>query len=194
MTDGRIDASLRNAPVMDRSGYQYVIHPLLDGVPRVDPGLLLDWAEWAASHPDVLDGVTVLLAPEAMGVPLAVALSMRTGIPYLVVRKREYGLEGEAIAYCETGYSQTCLYVNGVRPDDRVLLVDDIVSTGGTLEGIVKALGDMDVDVAGALVFAEKDKAAVDLAARIELPVRAMRRIHVAGGLVDVEDPTGGKD
>jgi adenine/guanine phosphoribosyltransferase-like PRPP-binding protein len=40
-----LDKSLRDAEVLQRNGYPYVIHPLMDGVPRVDPRLLQAWMD-----------------------------------------------------------------------------------------------------------------------------------------------------
>lgn len=184
MTD-RIDASLRDAPVIDRGGYAYVIHPLTDGVPRVDAALLEQWTDWAAQDPLVAQA-TVLLAPEAMAIPLATALSLRTGIPFLVVRKRQYGLEGETVAYCETGYGQNCLYVNDLRPDDGVLVIDDVISTGGTLQALLATLKGMDAKVLGALAFLDKGGRSDALSASTGVPVKAMRAIDVAGDQVTV--------
>jgi adenine phosphoribosyltransferase len=185
--DGRlVDDSLRAARIVDRAGYAYVIHPLTDGVPRVDPALVTAWCDWAHAQDDVLAGATVLLAPEAMGVPLAVALSLRSGLPYLIVRKRAYDLPGETIVYCETGYSRTCLYLNGLRREDRVVIVDDILSTGGTMQAIVSALADQGIAVQGALVFAVKGDGRAALQARLGVPVRVMRRIAVADGTVKI--------
>jgi len=180
-----IDESLATCPVVDRDGYAYLIHPLADGIPRVDPALLEEWTDWAAAQ-DLLAGATVLLAPEAMGIPLAAALSLRTGIPYLVVRKRQYDLDGEEVAYCETGYGQSCLYVNGLEPDDRVVLVDDVFSTGGTLDALLSTLAHMDVAVAGTLLFIDKGTRRAALEERHEAPIRAMRTVTVEAGRVHV--------
>lgn len=180
-----IDRSLMTAPVLDRGGYPYIIHPLLDGVPRVDPGLLIAWAEWAADQ-DVLESANVLVAPEAMGLPLATALSMKTGLPFVAVRKRQYELEDETVAYCETGYSQTCLYVNDVREGDRVVLVDDVLSTGGTADALLATLKEIGATVQGVVVFVDKGEQADRLSEKHDVPVRVMRRIHVTGDRVDV--------
>lgn len=182
-----LDESLRDALVVDRGGYPYVIHPLMDGVPRVDPRLLIRFAEWACDQ-DVLQGATVLLAPEAMAIPLAAALSLKTGIPYLVVRKRRYDLEGETMAYCETGYGQNRLYINGLRSGDRVLVVEDVISTGGTVDGILTTLGSMDVVVRGVLSFVDKGGQSQEIAARHGVPVRVMRRLRLGTGHVEVEE------
>lgn len=75
-----------------------------------------------------------------MGIPLAVAVTERTGIPYSVIRKRKYGIDGEISLDQTTGYSRSPMYINGIGKGDRVALVDDVISTGGTLRSIAEAL------------------------------------------------------
>jgi adenine phosphoribosyltransferase len=179
-----IDRSLAEALVLDRKGYSYVVHPLMDGVPRCDPKLLKGWTGWAAKQGDILENADLLLAPEAMGLPLVAALSLRTGIPYAVIRKRQYGLPGEEVAYCETGYGESCLHVNDVRPGEKVVLVDDVVSTGRTLDALLGALAGMKAKVNGVLVFADKGKSRATLEERHGVPVRAMKTLKVVAGKV----------
>jgi adenine phosphoribosyltransferase len=180
-----LDASLTQSEVMDRGGYAYIVHPLMDGVPRCEPALLTAFLDWALRQ-DILDDATLLAAPEAMGLPLVAALSVATGLPYVVVRKRRYDLPGEEVAYCETGYGENCLHVNDCWPDDRVVLVDDVISTGNTLDALLGTLRGMDVPVAGALVFLDKGKRRAELVRRHKVPIKAMRTVKVEDGKVRI--------
>lgn len=180
-----LDASLESAEVMDRNGYPYVVHPLMDGVPRCPPELLQAWLDWALAQ-DLARKATLLVAPEAMGLPLVAPLALALGLPYAVLRKRKYDLPGEEVAYCETGYGESCLHLNDCWPDDRVLVVDDVLSTGGTLDGILGTLRSMGVPVVGALVAVDKGRRRHDLEERHHVPIRALRTIVVAGGKVRI--------
>lgn len=89
------------------------------------------------------DNVDVIITPEVKAVPLAHAMSVRTGIPYVVVRKirKPYMLnclEAEVISIT-TGAPQT-LYLDGKDLDvvqaKRAALVDDVISTGSTLKAM----------------------------------------------------------
>ena len=82
----------------------------------------------------------MILVPEVKAVPLGHALSLRSGLPYVVVRKfrKPYMvncLETEVVSIT-TGAPQT-LYIDGKdRPlleGKKALLVDDVISTGNTL-------------------------------------------------------------
>jgi adenine phosphoribosyltransferase len=181
-----VDRSLETAQVMDRKGYPYLIHPLIDGIPRVEPALLRAWVDWASAQSDLVAKANLLLAPEAMGLPLAAPVSLATGLPYAVVRKRRYGLPGEEVAYCETGYGENCLHLNDVHPGDKVLVVDDVLSTGGTLGALLATLAGKEVEAVGALVFLDKGRVRAVLEERHGVPIRVMRTIAIEDGKVRV--------
>jgi adenine phosphoribosyltransferase len=183
--DAAIDTSLLEAEVMDRSGYPYLIHPLIDGVPRCEPLLMKAFVDWALRQ-DVVSKATLIVAPEAMGFPLASLLSVATGLPYVAIRKRRYDLPGEEVAYCETGYGENCLHINDAWPDDRVLVVDDVLSTGATLDGILTTFDSMGVPVVGAVVFLDKGNMRSNLARRHKVPIRAMRTIKIEDDRVKI--------
>lgn len=108
----------------------------------------------------------VILVPEVKAVPLGHALSVQTGIPYVVVRKvrKPYMvdcLETEVVSIT-TGKPQT-LYIDGkdraLIAGKRALLVDDVISTGSTLRGLRQLVAEAGASVAGELaVFTEGDE------------------------------------
>ena len=142
----RLKSSLINSPVIKRGEYNYFIHPISDGVPSIDPHMVEEIAEYILQITDIKK-VDTILTVEAMGIPVANALSLKTGIPLTIVRKRPYFLEGEVELSQSTGYSKGVLYINGLKRGDRVIIVDDVISTGGTLLALVKALKTMGVEV-----------------------------------------------
>lgn len=176
-----LDASLERAPVLDRGGYAYLVHPLLDGVPRCPPQLLQAWVDWAAGQPEARQA-TLLLAPEAMALPLVSPLALALGVPYAVARKRSYGLPGEQVAQARTGYGEAALHLNDVGPGDRVLVVDNVLSTGGTLDAVLGALAAAGCQAVGALVAIDKGMARHKVEARHGVAVRALRTIRVEAG------------
>ena len=183
MVDGtpQLATSFLESPVVSRGEYQYFIHPLTDGVPRVDPSLLSEVVDRMVELADM--DCDVILAPEAMGIPLATALSIRTGIPFSVIRKRRYDLEGEIKLHQRTGYSDSYLYINGVSAGDRVAIVDDVVSTGGTLEATVGALRSEGVQVTEVVVVFDKSDDLQSISERLGVPIRSLLSIAVVDGV-----------
>ena len=86
--------SLINAPIIWKGDYPYFIHPITDGVPRLEPKVLKAVIELSVPLID-WGSVDMILGIEAMGLPLMAPLSMRTGIPMVIGRKRQYRLDGE---------------------------------------------------------------------------------------------------
>src|SRR5690606_2874480 len=95
-----------------------------------------------------LKDVDKIVVCEAMGIHIGVAFSMMTDIPLVVVRKRPYGLPGEVAVHQTTGYSKGELYLNGVAPGDRVVIIDDVCSTGGTLRALISAIESTGAEIA----------------------------------------------
>ena len=114
---------------------------------------------------NVPEAADVILAPEVKAVPLGHALSVATGLPLVIVRKirKPYMvdcLETEVVSIT-TGEPQT-LYIDGkdlaLIKGKQALLVDDVISTGSTLNGLRSLVKDGGGRVAGEMaVFTEGD-------------------------------------
>ena len=157
MTDAmdQLRASLKAAPVIWKGDYPYFIHPITDGVPRMDPAVLQALTELAQQRVNWSD-VDVLLGIEAMGLPLTAPLSMATGVPLVIARKRSYGLPGEVGIDQTTGYSKGAMYLNDLKPGERVAIVDDVLSTGGTLEAVIEGVRRAGAAVTDIIAVVEK--------------------------------------
>ncbi|MFB6139692.1 MAG: adenine phosphoribosyltransferase, partial [Halosimplex sp.] len=127
----RLKRSLLDAPIVEKEGYHYFVHPISDGVPMLHPELLREIVIKIIRKAE-LEDVDKIVTPAAMGIHISTAVSLMTDIPIVVVRKREYGLDGEVALSQVTGYSSSEMYVNDVYEGDRVLVLDDVLSTGGT--------------------------------------------------------------
>ena len=112
-------------------------------------------------------GVDVLVTAEAKSIPLIYALAAETGLPWVILRKSYKSYMGETIEAetlsITTGKPQT-LYLDEkdrrLVDGKKVALVDDVISTGSTLQGM-----QLVVDKAGgqvttqAAIFTEGDRA-----------------------------------
>ena len=107
----------------------------------------------------------LLVTAEAKSIPLAHALSVATGKKYIVLRKILKLYMGEVVKAetlsITTGKPQTLFLDEKDRSlarGKRVVLLDDVVSTGSTLEGMRKVVGLAGAEVAAeAAVFTEGD-------------------------------------
>ncbi len=151
----RLRESLRSAPIVEKEGYHYFVHPVSDGVPMLRPELLREIVIGIVRKAN-LDRVDKIVAPEAMGIHISTAVSLMTDIPLVVVRKRSYGLDGEMSIAKATGYAESEMFINDVHSGDRVLVIDDVLSTGGTLRSLLTALEEIGAEVLDTVAVIKK--------------------------------------
>lgn len=146
--------TMRTAPIVKRGSYNYFIHPISDGVPVVRPELLREVIACIVKNANL--DVDKIVTIEAMGLPLGAALSTITDIPFIIIRKRKYELPGEIAVHQATGYSKGELYLNGINKGDRVLIIDDVISTGGTMKAVIWALEKAGASIEDIMVVIER--------------------------------------
>jgi len=117
-----------------------------------------------------------------MGIHIGVALSLMTDLPLTIIRKREYQLSGEVALHQTTGYSKGELYLNGIEKGDRVVVIDDVFSTGGTMKAILKGLADKGAEVSDVLVVIKRGEC------DIGRPYKYLVEIEVTKSGVNVKD------
>ena len=90
---------------------------------------------------------------DARGFPMAGALSAMSGKPFAMARKKGK-LPGETIHTeyeLEYGTDELHLQTDAVLDNDRVLVIDDVIATGGTLEAATSLIERMNGEVVGIL-------------------------------------------
>ena len=98
--------------------------------------------------------VDYLVCPEAKGIPLTHALALRLGINYIIIRKTVKGYMSNAIVHevrsITSNFKQT-LVLDGVDAErlngKKVLILDDVVSTGGSLKALKQCLAQTDCEI-----------------------------------------------
>ncbi len=180
--------SLRGSPIIWKGEYPYFIHPISDGIPRMDAKVLRATRDLIIESVD-WEKIDLIVTVEAMGLPLLAAVGDATGIPTVVIRKRSYGMEGEARVDVATGYSQSTVFINDIKAGERILIVDDVISTGGTLEPLLETLENMGVILQDIVIAIEKGDGRERLnKERPEWPIRSLARIDIINGKVEIVD------
>ena len=176
--------TLNEAPIVKRKQYNYFVHPITDGLPLVTKDLLNEIADLIIEKAN-LDCDKIVTA-EAMGIPIATALTMKTGIPYVIIRKRPYQLDGEVKIDQMTGYSKADMFINSLHEGERVVFVDDVVSTGGTITPTILALKDMGLEVVDIVVVVNKNRKIHELEEKIGIGIKTLVDVDIVDGKVVV--------
>lgn len=102
----------------------------------------------------------IILAPEARGFLFGVPVALESQIGFIPVRKpgklpRETVSETYDLEY---GQDKLCVHADAIKPGQRVVIVDDLLATGGTVEAIVKMVERMQAQVVGVAFVIELDE------------------------------------
>lgn len=120
--------------------------------------LLLDHAAFTACIDQMAEKVTgmkidVLAAAEARGFLFAAPLAMKLGIGMVPIRKPgKLPYEKHSYSYeLEYGTDTLEMHVDGVTKGQNVLVVDDLLATGGTVEACCRMIEQCEANVVGCL-------------------------------------------
>ena len=126
---------------------------------------------WAGSKIDQVAGI------EARGFILGGAVAHQLSAGFVPIRKKgKLPHETVRIAYSlEYGLDEMEMHKDAIKPGDKVILVDDLIATGGTAEGATKLLKQMGAEVVAACFIIDLP----DLGGRkkleaLDVPVRTL--------------------
>jgi adenine phosphoribosyltransferase len=126
---------------------------------------------WAGSKIDKVAGI------EARGFILGGAVAHQVSAGFIPIRKKgKLPHKRVSIAYSlEYGLDEMEMHEDAVVKGDRVVLVDDLIATGGTAEGAVKLLRQMGADVLAACFVVDlPDLGGAEKIRKLGVPVRTL--------------------
>ena len=126
---------------------------------------------WAGNKIDKVAGI------EARGFILGGAVAHQVSAGFVPIRKKgKLPHTTVRIAYSlEYGLDEMEMHADAVLPGERVILVDDLIATGGTAEGAVKLLRNMGAQVLAACFIIDlPDLGGADKVRRLDVPVRTL--------------------
>lgn len=177
--------ALENSPIVKKGDYDYFVNPISDGIPAMNPKILREMSLAIYKYADL--DVDKIVAVEAMGIHLATALSITTDIPFVIIRKRQYGLEGETQVYQKTGYGSSNLFINDLHAGEKILLIDDVVSTGGTLIALLDTLKDLGIEIKSTVAVIDKGEGKEIVERETGVKVLSIIKVNIIDGKVVIE-------
>lgn len=126
---------------------------------------------WAGTKIDKVAGM------EARGFILGGAVAHQLSAGFIPIRKKgKLPHRVVSVAYeLEYGVDEMEMHEDAVNPGERVILVDDLIATGGTAEGAVKLLRQAGAEVVAAcFVIDLPDLAGVKRLEALDVPVRTL--------------------
>jgi adenine phosphoribosyltransferase len=126
---------------------------------------------WAGSKIDKVAGI------EARGFILGGAVAHQVSAGFVPIRKKgKLPHTTVRIAYSlEYGLDEMEMHEDAVSKGERVVLVDDLIATGGTAEGAVKLLRQMGAEVLAACFIVDlPELGGADKLRKLDVPVRTL--------------------
>jgi adenine phosphoribosyltransferase len=182
-----LKTSLKEAPIIKRGEYFYVIHPITDGIPEIKSELLKEVTDKMKERIKTYGPIDRIVTMEAMGIPLASVLAMEMNLPFTIIRKREYCLPGEISVEQMTGYSTSHMFINGIKKGEKIVIVDDVLSTGGTLRAILTVLTQMKVTIKGVIIAINKGTSLNKIRNEFNIPIEVLVTIEIRKGKVVIK-------
>ncbi|MER5448302.1 adenine phosphoribosyltransferase [Streptomyces sp. NPDC002766] len=102
-------------------------------------------------------GATKVVGLEARGFILGAPVAVRAGLGFIPVRKAGK-LPGATLAQAydlEYGSAEIEVHAEDLSADDRILIIDDVLATGGTAEASIQLLRRAGAEVVGLAVLME---------------------------------------
>ena len=99
----------------------------------------------------------VVAGPESRGFIFGTPIAYNNKKPFVLIRKAgKLPRETVSVSYdLEYGSAIIEMHKDSIRPGQRVLIVDDLIATGGTTEAMVKLVESLGGEVVGIVVLME---------------------------------------
>jgi adenine phosphoribosyltransferase len=165
-------AAIRNIPDYPKKGIMFRDITTLLGDARAFRRAVDEMVQpWAGSKIDKVAGI------EARGFILGGAVAHQVSAGFVPIRKKgKLPHTTVRIAYSlEYGVDEMEMHDDAVIKGERVILVDDLIATGGTAEGAVKLLRQMGAEVlAACFVIDLPELGGADKLRKMNVPVRTL--------------------
>ena len=142
-------------------GRTYAFFPtaITDNIPPLSIALSEAVCLLARLHIDPSLAPTLGVGEEDRGAMIIADILRQYRLPRTLARWTPSGVPGEVEVPLANEYlaeGSTRIFLNGVRAHDRVLLVDDLISTGGTMVALVDAVRSTGAQVVDVFAIGEK--------------------------------------
>lgn len=144
-------------PLVFLKDRKYLINPLTDHHPTTSFELLEETVAELSRLTD-FSKATKILGEEERGGFIASLMAYATKLPFGMVKWNPNGLPGQLEIDFRMSYADGKLYLNGVAPGDKVIIVEDMVDSGGTIIGMIELLKRANIELVDIIVVAEKEE------------------------------------
>jgi adenine/guanine phosphoribosyltransferase-like PRPP-binding protein len=149
--------------VMGKGGRVFEFFPtsITDNIPPLHPNVSHAICLLSQLHLEHQHEATLGVGEEDRGAMIISDILLSLNLPRTLARWTPTGAPGEVQVPLSNEYIQegdTRIFLNGVRAHDRVIIVDDLISTGGTLVALIEAVRITGATILEILTIGEKSE------------------------------------
>ena len=161
----RLESKIRAIPGFPRSGVVF-----RDITPLVGDPAMLRLAVEQLIHPFIDERINAVAGMEARGFIFGALAARELNVGFVPLRKPgKLPYDVQSVSYdMEYGTAQLEAHIDAVAPGDRILLVDDLLATGGTASASCELVEQLGGEIVACAFVIELD----DLGGRTKLPGR----------------------
>ncbi|MEQ8289177.1 MAG: adenine phosphoribosyltransferase [Gammaproteobacteria bacterium] len=150
----RLKAHIRNIPDFPEPGIQFK-----DITPLVKQPDMLRLAVHQLIHPFLGQNITYVAGMEARGFIFGTLAAWELGVGFIPLRKPgKLPYDVESLSYdLEYGSASLEVHVDAIGKGDRILLIDDLIATGGTAAASCELIEKLGGEIAGCAFVVELD-------------------------------------
>ncbi len=150
----RLKAHIRNIPDFPEPGIQFK-----DITPLVKQPDMLRLAVHQLIHPFLGRNITYVAGMEARGFIFGTLAAWELGVGFIPLRKPgKLPYDVESLSYdLEYGSASLEVHVDAIEQGDRILLIDDLIATGGTAAASCELITKLGGEIAGCAFVVELD-------------------------------------
>lgn len=149
--------TFQNQPLTLAAGKKYCTNSITDHTPVTRPELLKQIITEMTSKIDFLDA-DFLVGEEDRGGYLCALMSIPWNKPFTLTKWYPGELHGDVMVTFKNSYTTGSLYLNGIKKlkGKKVIIVEDLIDTGGTIIAMVQLLRQNGVEVLDIVAVASK--------------------------------------
>ena len=150
----RLADCIRNIPDFPQPGIQFK-----DITPLVKDSAMLRLAVHQLIHPFLGEKLTAVVGMEARGFIFGSLAAWELGVGFIPLRKPgKLPYDVQSISYdLEYGSAQLEVHIDALNKSDRILLVDDLIATGGTAVASCELIEKLGAEIAACAFVIELD-------------------------------------
>ena len=159
--------------------FEFFPTSITDNIPPLHPEVSRAICLLSSLHLEHAAEATLGVGEEDRGAMIISDVLLHYNLPRTLARWTPTGAPGEIHVPISNEYIQegeTQIFLNGVRKDDRVLVIDDLISTGGTLVSLIQAVQAAGATILEILTIGEKseNRGRAFLKEKTGLPLKTM--------------------